>query len=139
MAIIVPYHIYIAATSAYCGSLVLVCKENTNEQLALDATEDDIHSSQSKVFIRRGRFTSRFKGRETFYTKIHIDNLEFDYTIDIIHRNAVARIERYWAKYRERRKQHDAINTLKPFILHWAYKPDGVLGRRTIMSLCRFA
>lgn len=47
---------------------------------------------------------------------------------------AASRIARYWKAYNQH-KREKALLTLRPAVMHWAYKPTGPLGRRVIESL----
>ena len=132
---VIPYHIYIAKPSAYANRYVLVCKEDSKGDLCFDVDTNSVMASTNKVFGRRYYSMMMFRGQRLMYGKINIDNLDYDLTNHVTRESAVKRIERYWTKYRENFLKRKAIKTLKPFILHWAYKPDGVLGKRVIQSL----
>lgn len=132
---IVPYHIYIIQPSAYAASYVLICKEQNEGNLCLDVDMNAVKASTNKVFGRRKHSMMMLRGQRIMYGKINIDNLEYDLTNHIIHVSAAKRIERYWIRYRENFLKRKAINILKPYLLHWAYKPSGVLGKRVIQSL----
>lgn len=46
---------------------------------------------------------------------------------------AASRIARYWRAYRAC-KIEKALATLRPAMMHWAFRPDGPLGRKLIAS-----
>jgi len=47
---------------------------------------------------------------------------------------AASRIARYWRAYSDRKRER-ALATLRPALMHWAFRPDGPLGRKVIASL----
>jgi hypothetical protein len=66
------------------------------------------------------------------YGYIDLENVRDNVTDNIKKRNAASRIQRYWRHYQDKKK---AINILRPVLIHWAYKPDGPLGKKIILSL----
>jgi hypothetical protein len=129
---IIPNHIYITTHSAYASRYVLLCKEDSFGRLCWDA---NIEASSNKVFGRRKHTMSQFRGQKVVYGKIHLDILEYDYTYYLTQKCAVQKIECYWIRYRQNFMRRKAINILKIYIMHWAYKPNGVLAKRVIQSL----
>lgn len=127
---IVPYNLYLTAPRNYVKDLVLVCKEDAFDDLMLNASSKDVEKSNKSIFVR-SRHAAIRRGYITMYTKLHKDCLQKNLTDYYRQRNAVARIERYWQEYKRRK----ALSVIKYYILHWAYKPDGMLGRRIIDKL----
>lgn len=58
-----------------------------------------------------------------------------DVTEQLARDHASRRIARYWQTYRERNRREKALHTLRPALMHWAYHPEGPLGKRVIASL----
>jgi hypothetical protein len=126
------FDLYLTTISAYAMPVFLVCKEDDDENMILD---DSILETESAIYGRRQGVKTvrgRVSGYCVVYTKLKKEQLLCNLTMLYKARNAVNRIERYWRRYQERKK---ALNTIRPFMMHWAYKPTGVLGRRIIRSL----
>lgn len=130
---IIPYYLYLTTPQTYTKDIVLACKEDHLGQLVLNASSQDVEKSQKSIFVR-GLYAKIRNGYVTLYRKLNKDLLVENLTEYYTRKNAVLRIERYWQQYSKRRQ---AINVIKPYIVHWAYKPDGVLGKRIIAKLSK--
>lgn len=127
---IIPYNLYLTTQRNYVKDTVLVCKEDAFDNLVLNATSKDVEKSNKSIFVR-SRHAAIRQGYITLYRKLHKDYLLRNITEYYRQRNAVERIERYWQEYKRRK----AMNVIRYYVMHWAYKPTGVLGRRIIAKL----
>jgi hypothetical protein len=62
------------------------------------------------------------------------DHVICDVTEHLQRQYASSRIARYWRAYCEKKRER-ALMTIRPVLVHWAYRPNGPLGRRIIASL----
>ena len=46
--------------------------------------------------------------------------------------NASNRIKRYWKRFIQKKREEHALQIIRPFLMHWAYKPTGPLGKMLI-------
>ncbi len=122
------YNLYSTCMSSYTKGPFLVCVEDINGELI-----ENTQNSRSSVYGRQLIAHQFLKGYSICYLKLKKSTLVQNLTVLYTQRNAVRRIERYWQKYMKRKR---AINVLKPYLMHWAYKPSGVLGRKIISKLC---
>lgn len=62
------------------------------------------------------------------------ENVICDVTEKLKREFAASRIARYWRAHCVRRRER-ALATLRPALMHWAFRPDGPLGRKVIAAL----
>lgn len=67
---------------------------------------------------------------------VSLERIISNETEKYVKNNAASRIQRYWKIYIEKKRQN-ALVVIRPALIHWAYKPDGPLGRRVIESLIK--
>lgn len=133
---IAPLHLYYLTHSSYRRPLFLVCIESDDGNICFDDSREI--TKGHKVFGRAVHARGMFQGggHVVRYGKVHVDQIEYDYTMELQEEQCVRRIERYWLKYRTNYIHQKAARIIQRAWRHWVIRKRELWNPHCFIGIC---